>query len=61
MLLDLIQKCKQVLLDKKLLTQLLVAAESTDFHNVKLMLYELNDDYLKCLKLFMNRKINKGD
>lgn len=32
---------------------MLKACETTNFQNVKLVLYELNDDYLKCLQLFI--------
>ncbi len=34
--------------------KLLKASEDTGFLNVKLVLNELNDDYLKCLQLYLN-------
>lgn len=42
--------------DNRKLEQLLEAAERTTFDNVKLVLYESNHDYLKCLKLFMKNR-----
>jgi len=32
------------------------AVKKTDFYNLKLVLHELNQDYLKCLRLFVNFK-----
>ena len=53
MLVNLIEKCSSLLNDKKSLDYILKAAEMTDFHNIKLDLYEMNHDYYKCLQLFL--------
>jgi len=53
MLLMLIERCKLYLNEQRRLDQLVKAAERTSFDNVKLVLYEANQDYLQCLKLFM--------
>ncbi len=53
MLLMLIERCKPYLSEHRRLDQLIKAAERTSFENVKLLLYETNQDYLQCLKLFM--------
>lgn len=41
--------------------QLINVAEHTQFQNLKLMLYDLNQDYLKCLKLLLQKKENNND
>lgn len=46
MLLMLIERSKSIISNKKELDSLIKAVKQTDFHNVKLVLYELNDDYL---------------
>ena len=46
MLLMLIERSKSIISNKKELDTLIKAVKQTDFHNVKLVLYELNDDYL---------------
>jgi len=56
MLLQLLEKCKPLLSEQTLINQMLQAAEKTNFVNVKLVLYDINHDYLKCLKLFMKNK-----
>ena len=38
---------------------MLEAATRTNFLDVKLILYDLNNDYLNCLKLFMQNKDEK--
>ena len=38
---------------------MLEAATCTNFLDVKLILYDLNNDYLNCLKLFMQNKDEK--
>lgn len=35
---------------------MLLAVKQTDFLDVKLILYDMNNDYLNCLKLFMQNK-----
>lgn len=49
---------------------MLEAVEKTEFSDVKLILYDLNNDYSNCMKLFMNSerqrptlsvKTNKGE
>jgi hypothetical protein len=46
MLLMLIERCKPYLSESRRLDQLIKAAERTSFENVKLVLYETNQDYL---------------
>ena len=46
---------------EKMFDQLVPAAERTQFENLKLMLYDLNQDYLKCLKLLLAKKEQSDD
>jgi hypothetical protein len=70
MLLMLVQRARPELADQKCLDQMLEAVERTDFSDVKLILYDLNNDYSKCMRLFMSNerqkptlsvKTNKGE
>ena len=55
MLLQLIDKMREAITDERL-QELLRAVASTNFNQVKLVLYELDHDYLRCLRSFMKRK-----
>jgi hypothetical protein len=55
MLLMLVERAKPTLVQWRLERQkILKAVETTNFDNVKLILNELNDDYLKCLQLYLD-------
>jgi hypothetical protein len=55
-LLSLVQKCSNLLSTSRNLKPVIEAVKKTDFYNLKLVLHELNQDYLKCLRLFVNFK-----
>ena len=51
----LVERAKPTLVQWRLERQkILKAVETTHFDNVKLILNELNDDYLKCLQLYLD-------
>lgn len=51
----LVERAKPTLVQWRLERQkILKAVETTNFDNVKLILNELNDDYLKCLQLYLD-------
>lgn len=43
-------------LDKESTNRLVEATEETQFHSLKLNLYEKQEDYLKCLRLLISCK-----
>ena len=53
------EKCKSMLQTYKFIKPVLDAVRKTEFYNLKLVLHELNQDYLRCLKLFINFKQSK--
>ena len=55
-LLALVDRAKNLLSTSRNLKPVLEAVKKTDFYNLKLVLHELNQDYLKCLKLFVSAK-----
>ena len=52
----LIDKCRNLLSTPKHLRPVLDIVKKTDFMSVKLVLNELNNDYLACMKLLMTFK-----